>query len=159
MNGQESTHDFKKLGIDIFQYFGLGCRNVSKLFVPKNYDFITMLDSFEGFAEIMDHNKYKNNYDYQRTLLLMNQTPHLASDFFMLSENKSLHSPISTAFYEEYLSIEVLKNDIHLLYDELQCVVSLNGWYENSIPFGEAQQPALADYADHINTLDFLVSL
>lgn len=156
LNNEESEEDFKQLGVDLFMHFGLGCRNVSKLFVPSEYDFIPFLDSLKSFESLMDHNKYKNNYDYQRTLLLMNQTPHLASDFFMISNNTNLHAPISTAYSEAYISLEILKNDLKQLDDQLQCVVSKDGWFENSLPFGETQQPSLTDYADHVNTLDFL---
>ena len=140
-------------------HFGLGCRNVSKLYVPIDYNFTPLLDALSDYQSLMDHNKYKNNYDYQRTLLLMNQTPHLASDFFMISNNDNLHSPISTAFSEEYISIEVLKNDITQLDDQLQCVVSKDGWFDKSYSFGKAQQPELTNYADHVNTLEFLANL
>ena len=158
LTGNETEEELIALGKDIFQYFGLGCRNVSKLFVPKEYNFEHLLKTLEPFNTVMDHEGYKHNYDYQRTLLLMNQVPHFASDFLMLSENKSIHSPISTLYYEYYDSINDLKSLIVNHQSDIQCVISKED-LPNALPFGKAQEPELWDYADDVDTVEFLQSL
>jgi hypothetical protein len=159
INGFETAEDFKELGNDIFQYFGLGCRNVSKLYVPKDYDFNLFFESIEGLHPIINHHKYANNYDYNRTILLMKQVPFLDNNFMILNEDKSLSSPISVLNYERYENTDKLKEIINNQKDAIQCIASLNGYYPESINFGTTQQPKLWDYADGVDTLKFLFEL
>ncbi len=157
--GEETAEEFADLGKDIFSYFGLGCRNVSKIYVPDNFDFIPMIKSWEPFQSIIHHNKYVNNYDYQKSILLVNQTPHYDSGFLLLTENQNLVSPISVIYYESYKDQSDLNLRLQSHQEKIQCIVSANGWYKKSIPFGDAQFPEVNDYADGIDTLSFLTSL
>jgi hypothetical protein len=133
LNGNESKEDIHELGKDIFYYFGLGCRNVSKLFIK--------------------HHKYINNYDYRKSIYLINQIKHWDSGFFLLKEDIQLSSPISVLFFEYYQSDTDLHQKIKQHENEIQCIVSQNGWYPKSVPFGKSQFPALDDYADGIDIL------
>jgi len=159
LNGQEDQDAITALGNDIFTYYGLGCRNVSKIFVPNNYDlktFISRLISFEG---IIDHHKYRNNYDYNKSIYLVNNEPHLDSGFFLMRATTELVSPISVIFYETYEKEADLALKLSTVTDKTQCIVSDRAWYPNSIPFGEAQCPELWDYADGVDTLAFLAQV
>ncbi len=157
LTGNESKEEMHALGQDVFQYFGLGCRNVSHLLVPQGYDLTPLLDSWEVYASTMDHNKYKNNYDYQRTLLLLNNTLHLASDFVMLTENSQLQSPISTLYYTSYNSEDDIANYLIDNHAALQVVVASER--EGTLPFGQSQRPQLWDYADKVDVMEFLMGL
>jgi hypothetical protein len=159
LSGEETEGDFLNLGGDITDYFGLGCRNISKIYVPKDYDFTKFYDSIEPLGDIFYHNKYKNNYDYNKSIYLVNQIHHYDNGFLMLTKNDALVSPISVIFYENYESREDLKNIISSQIDKIQCVVSKNGWFEGSFNFGDAQKPKLWDYADGVDTMAFLLSL
>ncbi|WP_367281461.1 acyl-CoA reductase [Porifericola rhodea] len=159
LNGEESQEELKELGNDVFQYFGLGCRNVSKIYVPDHYDFKDVLDSWQAFSPISFHHKYNNNYDYNKSILLVNNEPHYDTGFVLLRETPQLVSPISVIFYERYTDNEDLKKKLDTMEDKIQCVVSQQAWYPNSFAFGEAQQPELWHYADGVNTLDFLQNL
>ena len=154
LNGNETAAELELLGHDIFDYFGLGCRNVSKLFVPESYDLLRLKTGFEKHKTIMQHNQYMNNLDYQRTLYLMNQTPLLDIDFINIVENDSLHSAISCLHVERYTSIDDVHNFIIEQKDKLQCIIG-----KDYLPFGKSQQPTLADYADNIDTMNFLLHL
>lgn len=154
--GEESTEELTTLGQDVFTYFGLGCRNVSKLYVPVGYNFIGMLDSWISFHDIIHHHKYCNNYDYQKSILLVNSIPFLDTGYVLLTENESLVSPISTVYYETYADQNDLSQKLNTHRDKLQCLVSANGWYTGSVPFGKAQFPEVWDYADNVDTLKFL---
>lgn len=153
ITGNESDEQLKLLGRDVFYFYGLGCRNVSKLFVPRDFNVERIFPLWEDFNYVQDNNKYKNNYDYNRALLLLNNTPHLANDFFMLVETPDLFSPLSTVYYERYDNAEALQEKINAIGDQLQCVVA-NA--TGNTPFGQTQFPALADYADHVDTMQFL---
>ncbi|KYG73946.1 acyl-CoA reductase [Roseivirga spongicola] len=159
VNGSESTEDFEALGEDIFTYFGLGCRNVSKVYVPKDFKLPTLISAMDKFSSALDHHKYRNNYDYNKSIYLVNKEPHLDSGFFMMRESKELVSPISVLYYETYESEAELSLKLSAQQDKIQCVVSKDGWYEGSLPFGTAQCPELWDYADGVDTLEFLASL
>jgi hypothetical protein len=159
LKGDESEEDFLALGQDIFQYYGLGCRNISKVYVPAGYDFQKILDSLAPFQKVMNHHKYVNNYDYNKSIYLVNRVPHLDTGFLLVTPNEGLVSPISVIFYEEYTDQEVLKQKLEEQADKLQCMVSKDGSYPGSLAFGEAQQPELWDYADRVDTLEFLLSL
>jgi hypothetical protein len=159
IKGDEEAESIKSLGDDLFLYYGLGCRNVSKVYVPKGYDFIPFIDALLGYEAVLEHHKYRNNYDYNKSIYLVNSEPHLDSGFFMLRETDELVSPISVIFYETYSSPAELDLKLAAKMDKIQCIVSADGWYEGSIPFGQAQRPALWDYADGVDTLEFLDGL
>ncbi|GEO05833.1 acyl-CoA reductase [Adhaeribacter aerolatus] len=159
LSGNETPEDFRALGEDIFTYYGLGCRNVSKLLVPENYSFTGFYEAIEPFKYILDHNKYQNNYDYNKSILLVNRAPHLDNGFLLLSESDQLVSPISVLFYGTYANADDLKNQLVAVKDKTQAVVSVGAWYPNSIAFGQAQCPAVWDYADGVDTLAFLSKL
>ena len=157
--GEEPAEEFVHLGADIFSYFGLGCRNVSKIYVPEGFDFIPLLDNLSTFHPIAHHHKYANNYDYQKSILLVNQTPFLDNGFLLVTESQQLVSPIAVLFFEYYKNQEVLQVQLVSHQEKLQCIVSAKGWYQGSIPFGQAQFPAVSDYADGVDTLAFLQNL
>lgn len=159
LNGKENLDDIKALGHDIFDYYGLGCRNVSKIFIPENYDIKSFFEPLEVFQPVINHFKYNNNYDYNKSIYLVNSVTHFDNGFLLLKEDISLSSPLSVLFYETYSSIDKLKNILADRQHEIQCVVSGIDEIENAIPFGFSQQPKLTDYADNINTVDFLQSL
>lgn len=159
ITGNETKQELELLGRDIFQYFGLGCRNVSKLFIPRGYDPNDLLSALEPHRNIIQHYKYANNFDYQLTLLLMNQVPHSNNGFILLTENASSSSPIATLHYEYYEGDGELMGRIHTEAEKLQCIASSQGTFPGSVPFGQTQLPALWDYADKVDTLKFLLSL
>ncbi len=159
LNGLESKEDFVSLGKDIFQYFGLGCRSVSKIYVPENYNFIPFFEAIEEFNIIGDYNKYKNNYDYNKSLLLVNKVHHLDNGFLLVKEDTAMVSPISVLFYETYKDSEEIERKLQEESGKLQCVVSGNGFISNSVLFGSTQCPALWDYADKVDTMEFLLEL
>lgn len=156
LTGDESREELTALGKDIFQYFGLGCRNVSKLFVPNNYDFQAFFESIEVYATTAQHHKYHNNYDYNRALLLMNQNQHLDNGFLLVEEQQALHSPLSILYFERYSFLSEAEEKINSLDGQLQCKV---GQSPGCIPFGKSQEPELWDYADQVDTLAFLLRL
>jgi hypothetical protein len=157
--GEEPADELTKLGADVFSYFGLGCRNVSKIFVPEGYDVSQLLTPWEFCKEIVNHHKYANNYDYQKCLLLMNQTLFYDGGHVLLTENPALVSPISMLYYEFYKDLEELKTKLQTQEEKIQCIVSAKGWYPRSIPFGKAQSPTVNDYADNVDTMEFLSEL
>jgi hypothetical protein len=157
--GEELETELTVLGKDVFAYFGLGCRNISKVFVPDGYDFKALLDAWEGYSEIINHHKYANNYDYQKSILLVNGIPFLDKNFVLVTENSALVSPISVLFYEKYRDQEDLHTKISLQKEKIQCTVSAKGWFDHSVSFGEAQYPEVWDYADNVDTLKFLDNL
>ncbi len=160
LTGQETKWQLKELGKDIFQYFGLGCRNVSKLFVPKGYKFDSFYEAIIDYKDIINTNKYVNNYEYNRTVYLMNSdTTLLDNNFLLLKESDAYSSPIGVLFYEFYDELEMVKK--RLVKDEamIQCIVSADATIKNAMPFGQAQYPALMDYADGIDTMKFLIGL
>ncbi len=157
LTGKESEVELKTLGTDVFQYFGLGCRNVSKIFVPKGYDVTRILAAWIDHANVLHHHKYHNNYDYQKSILLVNKAPFLDSGFVLFEESTRLVSPISVVYYEFYENENDLALKLHESKDKLQCVVGRTT--PNSIPFGEAQRPHVWDYADQVDTLRFLQDL
>lgn len=159
IKGNESSEDLAKIGQDAFQYFGLGCRNVSKVFVPNDFKLPVLIKSLEDYQSVLTHHKYCNNYDYNKSIYLVNGEPHLDSGFFMMRESTDLVSPISVLYYETYKSEAELDLKLSTNRNKIQCIVSSQGWYEGSLPFGEAQCPELWDYADGIDTLEFLSEL
>jgi hypothetical protein len=159
LTGEESETELAALGEDIFAYFGLGCRNVSKLYVPQDYDFNRFFPPLESFGPILMHKKYANNYDYNKSLLLLNKEKHLDNGFLLLRESPDLATPVSLINYQYYNSVEDLKQFIQTEADHIQCIVSRPGIIENSLDFGNSQNPALSDYADGEDVLKFLIGL
>ncbi|CAM1353236.1 MULTISPECIES: acyl-CoA reductase [Tenacibaculum] len=158
ITGNETEGDLESLSDDIFKYFGLGCRSVSKLFVPKNYNFDSFFKGMYKRHEIINNAKYANNYDYNKAVYLMSEFDILENGFLMIKEDKSYASPIASVFYEYYDNSDDLKIKLFQDKEQIQCITS-NNFIENEIPFGHTQKPKLWDYADGINTLDFLTNL
>ncbi len=159
LSGNESTQELQALGKDIFQYFGLGCRNVSKIFIKSKDQLQHLLDSLEIFSGVMNHHKYLNNYDYNKSILLVNREDHLDNGFLLVRETKELISPISVLFYEIYTDLAQLQIRLEEIKDNIQCIVSNPEYYEGGVPFGGAQEPEVWDYADGVDTLLFLQGL
>jgi hypothetical protein len=155
LSGNETPEDLHKLGLDIFTYFGLGCRNVSKLYVPQEYDITRFLDGIELHNDIINHHKYANNYTYHKAILLMNLTPHLDNNFLLLKEDDRIASPLGMLYYERYTSLETLQETLQQKQLEIQCIVSKME-FPGALPLGKAQQPELWDYADGVDTIAFL---
>ncbi len=152
LSGEESSRELELLSDDIHQYFGLGCRNVTKIFVPEGYDFVPLIRSFDKYAGFANHHKYKNNYDYQLSIQLLNHAYYMTNETTLLFEKESNYSAISVLNYEFYKAGD--KPDLSGKKDEIQCIVS-----STDIPFGKAQSPALNDYADGVDTMQFLQEL
>ncbi len=150
LEGDETTEELENLADDVFLYFGLGCRNVTQIHVPENYDFVPLLQCFQkissGWQTI---NKYKNNYDYRLSLAILNKLYYMTNDCLLMLENKSPFSPIAVLHYTFYKDIQ---NSIPTGKAENSNVLSAG----NSLPFGKSQQPGLADYADGADTMKFL---
>ena len=151
LTGEETPDELDKLADDVYQYFGLGCRNVTKLYVPEQYDFVPLLTAFKKYDHLVDFHKYKHNYDYMLAILLLNKQYYMSTSSILLNENKELFSPISLLNFEYYKPHErpedTLKNNA-----DVQCIVG-----KKHIPFGKAQQPVLTDYADGIDVMKFLL--
>lgn len=159
ITGKETQAELELLGADIFSYYGLGCRNIAKLFVPENYDFARFFEAIEPFAGVYNNNKYANNFDYNQSVYLLNQIDFLQNGFFIVKEDEAFHSPLSVAFYETYSTLSEVEQKIEAYKNEIQIVVSAQGEIKNTIPFGDGQKPELWDYADKIDTLEFLAQL
>jgi hypothetical protein len=160
LQGDEYTADLQALGKDIFDYFGLGCRNVSKVFVKNQGQLTDLLDSLESFSWVGNHHKYFNNYEYNKSIYLVNRTPHLDNGFLLLKESTDLVSPIGVLFYEIYSEAQELKVKLKDLDAKIQCVVGNQTMdLPGIIPFGQTQCPQPWDYADGVDTLQFLSSL
>ena len=159
LTGRETPHELGLLGEDIFSYYGLGCRNVSKVYAPVGYDFPLLLDALQPWHHALHHNRYQNNYDYNKSILLVNAVPHLDSGFLLLTENVRLVSPISVLHYDTYTTEVDLVDQLTDVAAQTQCIVSAGGQYPGSFAFGQAQHPGLADYADGVDTMAFLAGL
>lgn len=158
LTGAETPRELELLGEDMFRYFGLGCRSVSKLFVPRDYDFDLLFGAIYPYGDLINYEKYRNNYDYNKAVYLMSQFKLLENGFVMLKEDSSYASPIATIFYEHYPDREGLLSRLDADRDLIQCVVARDFEREH-VRFGETQKPALWDYADGIDTLEFLSEL
>ena len=159
LTGEETKEDLKSLGDDIFTYFGLGCRNVAKIFIPKDYNLDKFFEGIEQFNEVRHHHKYNNNYEYNKSIYLVNNEKHLDNGFLLLKESTDIVSPISVLYYEYYDDKNALEQTLSNQRDKIQCIVSKNGTWKNSFHFGMAQSPKLEDYADNVDTMKFLESL
>ncbi|MEO6733378.1 MAG: acyl-CoA reductase [Ferruginibacter sp.] len=152
INGDETDGELEKLSDDIHSFFGLGCRNVTKVYVPEKYDFIPLLKSFHRYKYFADHHKYRNNYDYNLSIQIMNNRFYMTNDSTLLIENESLFSPISQLNYSYYKNVEEVTATLNGN-KEIQCVAG------RDVAFGKGQQPGLEDYADGIDTMQFLLTL
>ncbi len=158
LDGTETDEQLKDLADDVFQYFGLGCRNVSLLFLPKSLDITRVLDHFMHYADLSNHNKFANNYTYHKAVLLMNSEQHLDTGFLLPKERLALNAPLACINYTFYESETEIESFIEENESEIQCVVG-NYSKLNTIPFGKSQKPDLQDYADNLDTLGFLQNL
>ncbi|RNI31286.1 acyl-CoA reductase [Rufibacter latericius] len=159
LTGKETKEELTALGDDILRYYGLGCRNVAKAFVPAEYDFTAFFEAMEYKKEVVNHHKYQNNYDYNKSIYLVNGVPHLDNGFMMVTESQQLVSPISVLFYETYADDQELEQKLEAIQEKLQCVVSQEAIWPNSYAFGQAQCPSVSDYADGVDTMAFLKNL
>ncbi|TCC98750.1 acyl-CoA reductase [Pedobacter hiemivivus] len=158
ITGNESAAELALLGHDIFDYFGLGCRNVSKLYIPEGYDIKNFFEPIEGFKDIINHFKYNNNYDYNKSIYLVNLKHHYDNGFLLLTEGESLSSPLAVLYYETYTNVEQLEELLSSKAEDIQCVVSNAALKLDTavLGFGQSQTPKLWDYADNVNTIEFL---
>jgi hypothetical protein len=158
LTGNETKEQLTALGEDIFRYFGLGCRNVSKLFVPKGYSFVPFFEAIFAYQDVIHYEKYANNYDYNKAVFLMSNFKLLDNGFLTLKEDQSHASPISSVFYEFYDDINELKTRLESESELLQCIVA-DDTIENSVDFGQTQNPRLWNYADNTDTISFLLTI
>lgn len=154
ITGTETPEQMEALADDIFRYFGLGCRNVSKIYVPEDYKWDHFFNGMFAWKEVINNHKYINNYDYNKAVYLMSLVKLLDNEFMILKEDTGFSSPISVVFYETYTNLEALASTLDAAKENIQCIVS-----EKHIPFGEAQEPKLSDYADGVDTMKFLLDL
>jgi hypothetical protein len=154
LTGEETNEELTALGDDCFLYFGMGCRNVSKLFIPNDFNIDRLFEAFLPHSDIINHHKYGNNYDYNRTIFLMNSIPFLDNNCFMLKEDTGLHAPLSVIYYERYESLDEATAFIQSHRSELQVIVG-----KNQTPFGVAQTPKIDDFADDVDTMLWLNEL
>lgn len=158
LDGKETEEEIQKLGRDIYDYFGLGCRNVSKLYLPENLDFTHLLDSWQDYSHLLENSKYKNNYDYHKSIALVNGEDHLDTGFALFKPSQDLVSPTSVVYLEKYPDKDLVMNALESNKSKIQCIIG-HKEIRGAIPFGTAQVPELWDYADGVDTLSFLSSL
>ncbi|MEZ2414178.1 acyl-CoA reductase [Muriicola sp. E247] len=156
LQGDETKEQLQALGEDIFRYFGLGCRSVSKLFVPEEYDFKAFFEAIDSYLYLKDHHKYHNNYDYNKAVYLMSEFKFLDNDFLLLKQDEAYASPIGTVFYETYSSKSALSEKLTAQAEKIQCVVA-EGITAEEVAYGHTQKPSLTDYADGVDTVEFLL--
>ncbi|HQQ93269.1 MAG TPA: acyl-CoA reductase [Bacteroidia bacterium] len=154
IRGDESEAELRELGKDIFMYFGLGCRNVGKILVPQEYDFGLLFQSLHVYGNVIQHNKYANNYEYHRSLYLLESIPFLDNNFLILRESTELHSPVSVLFYQRFKDEVEVNAYLNTNRDQIQCIVG-----REFTPFGCSQRPVITEFADKVDTMEFLVHL
>lgn len=154
LDGTETAADIHELGKDIFTYYGLGCRNVSQLLIPKSFDINLFFGGIIDHSEVVNHHKYANNYDYNKAIHLMNQENILDNGFVLLKESNELFSPLAMIFYHRYETSEEVESYIETHRENLQVIVG-----KQYVPFGQAQCPTLSDYADGVDTMKWLEGL
>jgi hypothetical protein len=152
IEGDETAAELENLGTDIFSYFGLGCRNVSKIYCPEGYDLKKMCEHWNSFSEVIAHSKYANNYDFNKAVYVVNRESFHDTGYLLLKEDLRLSSPVSVLYYEYYESQDAVRQQTENLKEKIQCIVG-----RGNIPFGKAQSPHLWDYADGIDTIEFLL--
>jgi len=153
LNGKETKEELERLADDVYLYFGLGCRNVTKIYAPVKYDFLAMLTAFKKYNYLVDHHKFKNNYDYNLALQILNKKYYMTNLSLLLLEEPSIFSPIAQLNYEFYNNKKELYSKLESM-DDVQCIIG-----KDFIPFGQTQNPAIDDYADGVDTMKFLTSL
>ena len=158
LTGKETPEDLEALGEDIFRYYGLGCRNVSKLYVPESYNFDDFFKAIYKWNPIINQAKYANNYDYNKAVYLMSEFKLLENGFLILKEDSGYSSPIATLFYETYENPEALREHLKNESEKLQCIVKKDP-DDNEVKFGHTQKPQLWDYADNVDTMEFLLKI
>ena len=156
LDGQESPEELTALGDDVFRYFGLGCRNVSKIYLPEGLPIAEVIARWEAHKKVLNHHKYANNYHYQKSVWLMNGAAFTDGGFVLAKEDSALFAPLATVYFESYKNFAELKNHLTEFKDDIQCVVS-HSPITGAVPFGQAQQPGLDDYADGVDTVEFLL--
>ena len=154
LSGSESEDEMERLADDVFSFYGLGCRNVTKLFLPRGFDLDRVFKGFFKMKDVIQNNKYANNYDYHKSIFLLENFKILENGFLILKEDDSLFSPIGTLYYEYYDDLNNVEKTVLEHKSQIQCRVGFNG-----IPFGDAQNPQLWDYADQVDTIGFLNEL
>ena len=154
IDGNESEYELKELGRDIFSYYGLGCRNVSKIYIPTGYKLNNLIDNWNSYDNVINNNKYANNYDFYKAVFLVNKEKFTDTGYLLLKEENAISSPVSVLYYEYYNSKTELKINIEKHKNNIQCIVS-----KSDVPFGKSQNPYLWDYADGIDTIDFLLKI
>lgn len=152
LEGNETDCDLQGLGKDVFTYFGLGCRNISKIFVPEGYDFSALVRNWEIYSGVINHPRYANNYDFTKAVYIVNKEKFIDTGYLLLKENDGLSSPVATVYYEYFDSPDTVPKIIDPIREKIQCITG-----EKWIPFGRAQLPALWDYADGIDTIEFIL--
>ena len=152
IEGDETGEELESLGTDIFSYFGLGCRNVSKVYLPTGYDISSISGRWDNFKEIITHSKYANNYDFNKAVYLVNKEDFYDTGYILMKQDKHIFSPVSVLYYEYYESQDAVKQQTEFLKKNIQCVVG-----KHNVPFGRAQSPHLWDYADGIDTIEYLL--
>ncbi|MGV3545882.1 MAG: acyl-CoA reductase [Pedobacter sp.] len=160
LTGEESEAEIAALGHDILDYFGMGCRSISKIFIPKNYEIKNFFEPLEQFKDIINHFKYNNNYDYNKSIYLVNQQNHYDNGFLLLKEDEGLSSPLAVLYYETYDSLAEVKEKLKQQETQIQCVVGKIANEDlQTLQFGQSQHPKLWDYADNVDTIEFLTRL
>ncbi len=159
LKGDENPEDLRKLADDIFIYFGLGCRNISKIFVPEDFSLPHLIRSMEHYSWLTDHNKYANNYNYYRSVYLMNRIPHLDNGFLLIKEDQGIQSPVANLYFERYGNLDHAAQFLNQKKEQIQCIAGPKIPGIETIAFGSTQNPNVWDYADGVDTLKFLLNL
>ncbi len=159
LTGDETPEQLKEFGKDVFYYFGLGCRNVSKMLLPRGYEIATLLDNFQSYDKVSMHSKYLNNYEYQKSLLLINNELHFDNGFLLLREKEGLATAVSVINYEFYDDYDAQLRLLNMQNDQIQCIVEGGNGVKNGVKFGNTQSPKLMEYADNVDVIEFLGQL
>jgi len=159
--GNETNEELQRLSEDIFRYFGMGCRNVTKIFIPEDFNLERLFENFMHFKNIINHHKYANNYEYNRAIYLLNKEKFWDNGFVILREIEDLFSPLSVISFSRYTSLSTVEDFIENYKDKIQCLVSSleNNFPIDAVRFGESQKPSISTYSDNIDTLKFLISI
>jgi len=160
LTGKESEVEIAELGHDILDYFGMGCRSISKIYIPKDYEIKNFFEPLEQYQDIINHFKYNNNYDYNKSIYLVNLQAHYDNGFLLLKEDEGLSSPLAVLYYETYENVDEVIDKLKQQEEQIQCVVgNISDKDLQMLQFGQSQHPKLWDYADNVNTIDFLTGL
>ncbi len=159
LTGRETGEEIALLGADIFSYYGMGCRNVSKIYVPEKFRFEMLFENLQDFNGVINHHKYANNYDYNKSVYLVNKLPHFDNGFLLLREDETISSPVAPLHYQYYKSLSEVNEKLERDQDQIQVVISADKKIKHALAPGTAQKPELWDYADRVDTLEFLLSL